>query len=391
MNLGKYIFSQVVEFIPKYEFDKLVKLYNGDFHARNLSCYNQLLHLLFGQLTVCNSLRDICLCLKAHEKSLYHLGFRQTVNESSLSRANERRDYRIYEGLGHVLIDIVRPMYSREPVLGLFLPDYDIFALDSTTISCSIKLLTWALGKYSKGAVKMHTLLDLRGSIPTFIHITHGKWHDSNALDIMEPIPFAIYAMDKAYVDFASLFRMDQCNAYFVTRAKDNMQFDILEKNYNLDETIGLRGDYLIKLTGYKSSRLYPQSLRMVEYYDSENDEELRFITNHVEISALEVTNIYRNRWQIEVLFKWIKQNLTVKTLWGYTENAVKTHLWMAICTYLVVARIKATYKSPYTITECATLLSVSALEKTDMKELLTLAEPLNQNKNVKELNLFDF
>lgn len=180
MNPGKYIFSQVVEFIPKYEFDKLVKQYNGDFHTRNLNCYNQLLHLLFGQLTVCNSLRDICLCLKAHEKSLYHLGFRQTVNESSLSRANEKRDYRIYEGLGHVLINIVRLMYAKEPVLGLFLPEHEIFALDSTTISRSIKLLTWALGKYSKGAVKMHTLLDLRGSIPAFIHVTHGKCHDSN-------------------------------------------------------------------------------------------------------------------------------------------------------------------------------------------------------------------
>lgn len=391
MNSGKYIFSQVVEFIPRYEFDKLVKQYNGDFHSRNLSCYNQLLHLLFGQLTVCNSLRDICLCLKAHQKSLYHLGFRQTVNESSLSRANEKRDYRIYEGLGYVLIAMVRPMYAKKSVPGVFLPDYEIFALDSTTISCSIKLLTWALGKYSKGAVKMHTLLYLRGSIPTFIHVTHGKWHDSNVLDIMEPTPFAIYAMDKAYADFAALYRIDQGDAYFVTRAKDNMQFEIIEKNYNLDEATGLRGDYIIRLTGYKPSRLYPKNFRMVEYYDFESEEELRFITNNFDISALEVSNIYRNRWQIEVFFKWIKQNLTIKTLWGHTENAVKTHLWAALCTYLLVARIKATYKSPYSVTECATLLSVSALEKTNIKELLTLSEPLNQNQNVKERNLFDF
>ena len=391
MNSGKYIFSQVVEFIPRYEFDKLVKQYNGDFHTRNLSCYNQLLHLLFGQLTVCNSLRDICLCLKAHQRSLYHLGFRQTVNESSLSRANEKRNYRIYEGLGHVLITMVRPMYAKESVPGVFLPDYEIFALDSTAISCSIKLLTWALGKYSKGAVKMHTLLDLRGSIPAFIHVTHGKWHDSNVLDIMEPTPFAIYAMDKAYVDFAALYRIDQGDAYFVTRAKDNMQFEVIEKNYNLDEATGLRGDHTIRLTGYKPSRLYPKNFRMIEYYDFESEEELRFITNNFEISALEVSNIYRNRWQIEVFFKWIKQNLTIKTLWGHTENAVKTHLWTALCTYLIVARIKATYKSPYSVTECATLLSVSALEKTDIKELLTLTEPLNQNQNVKERNLFDF
>lgn len=391
MNSGKYIFSQVVEFIPRYEFDKLVKQYNGDFHSRNLSCYNQLLHLLFGQLTVCNSLRDICLCLKAHQKSLYHLGFRQTVNESSLSRANEKRDYRIYEGLGYVLIAMVRPMYAKESVPGVFLPDHEILALDSTTISCSIKLLAWALGKYSKGAVKMHTLLDLRGSIPVFIHVTHGKWHDSNVIDIMEPIPFAIYAMDKAYVDFAGLYRIDQGDAFFVTRAKDNMQFEVIEKNYNLDEATGLRGDYTIRLTGYKPSRLYPKNFRMVEYYDFDSEEELRFITNNFDISALEVSNIYRNRWQIEVFFKWIKQNLTIKTLWGHTENAVKTHLWTALCTYLIVARIKASYKSPYSVTECGTLLSVSALEKTDIKELLTLSEPLNQNQNVKERNLFDF
>ncbi len=385
MNSGKYIFSQVVKFFPRYEFDKLVKQYNGDFHSRNLSCYNQLLHLLFGQLTICNSLRDICLCLKAHQKSLYYLGSRQTVNESSLSRANEKRDYRIYEGLGYVLIAMVRPMYAKKSVPGVFLPDYEIFALDSTTISCSIKLLTWALGKYSKGAVKMHTLLDLRGSIPAFIHVTHGKWHDSNVLDIMKPIPFAIYTMDKAYVDFAALYHIDQGDAYFVTRAKDNMQFEVIEKNYNLDEATGFRGDYTIRLTGYKPSRLYPKNFRMVEYYDFESEEELRFITNNFDISALEVSNIYRNRWQIEVFFKWIKQNLTIKTLWGHTENAVKTHLWAALCTYLIVARIKATYKSPYSVTECATLLSVSAFEKTDIKELLTFNQPLNQNQNVKE------
>lgn len=175
MNTGKYVFAQVIEFLPRYEFDKLVKKYNGDFHVRDLSCYNLLLHLIFGQLTACNSLRDICLCLKAHQKMLYHLGFRQTVNESSLSRANEKRDYRIYEELGYILIGIVRPMYAKEPVPGVRLPSWEIFAIDSTTISCSIKLITWAFGKYERGAVKMHTMLDLRGSIPTFIHITHGK------------------------------------------------------------------------------------------------------------------------------------------------------------------------------------------------------------------------
>ncbi len=254
MNSGKYIFSQVIEFVPKYEFDKLVKLYKGDYHTRSFSTYNHLPHLLFGQLTVCSSLRDICLCLKAHQNSLYHLGIRQKVNASSISRANEKRDYRIFEGLGQALIGIVRPLFSKENIPKLqVLTDYEIFALDSTTISCSIKLLSWAFGKYSKGAVKMHTAIDLRGSIPSFILVTHGKYHDSNVLDEIESTPMSIYAMDKAYVDFAALARIDRCRAFFVTRAKANMQYEILEQSGNIDENTGLRGDYTVKLTGDNS------------------------------------------------------------------------------------------------------------------------------------------
>lgn len=381
----------MIEFVPKYEFDKLVKLYKGDYHTRSFSTYNHLLHLLFGQLTVCSSLRDICLCLKAHQNSLYHLGIRQTVNASSLSRANEKRDYRIFEGLGQALIGIVRPLYAKENTPKLQeLTDYEIFALDSTTISCSIKLLSWAFGKYSKGAVKMHTAIDLRGSIPSFILVTHGKYHDSNVLDEIEPTPMSIYAMDKAYVDFAALARIDSCGAFFVTRAKDNMQYEILEQSGNIDESTGLRGDYTIKLTGAKSKNLYPKSMRIVVFYDTVKEEEFKFITNNQYISAIEVTNIYKNRWQIEVFFKWIKQNLTIKLLWGNSENAVKLHLWTAICAYLLVARIKANCQSPYSITECYTLISVSALAKVDLRELLT-PESFSQNKNVKELDLFNF
>ena len=309
MNTGKYVFAQVIEFLPRYEFDKLVRKYNGDFHVRDLSCYNLLLHLIFGQLTACNSLRDICLCLKAHQKMLYHLGFRQTVNESSLSRTNERRDYRIYEELGYILIGIVRPMHSNEPVPGVRLPGWEIFAIDSTTISCSIKLMTWAFGKYERGAVKMHTMLDLRGSIPTFIHITHGKWHDSNILDVMEITPWAIYVMDKAYVDFEALYNINAHDAYWITRAKDNMRYKIVETSYNIDQGTGLRGDHMIRLTGYKPGKYYPKPFRMVKYYDSESGEELTFITNQTDISALDVANLYRDRWNIEIFFKWIKQN----------------------------------------------------------------------------------
>ena len=224
------------------------------------------------------------------------MGFRQTVNESSLSRANDRRDYRIYEDLGYYLIALVRPLYSNAPVADIDLPEYEIFALDSTTISCSINLLTWALGKYSKGAVKMHVLLDLRGSIPAFIHITDGKWHDSNVLDVMDFYPNEIYVMDRAYVDFEALFKIDKAGAFFVTRTKGNLKYDIVETNGNINEATGLRGDHTIVLTGNKTKDLYPKPLRLVKAYDDESGEVIEFISNHMEIDALDIANLYRNR-----------------------------------------------------------------------------------------------
>ncbi len=391
MNKGKFVFAQVIDFFPRYEFDKIVKKYGGDYRYRHLTSYNHLLHLIFGQLSACNSLRDICLCLGAHKTWLYHLGFGQSVNESSLSRAGENRDYRIFEEFGYILIGIARPLYVKAPIPDVFLPGWEVFALDSTTISCSILLLAWAFGKYEKGAVKMHTLLDLRGSIPAFIHITHGKWHDSNVLDIIDIIPLAIYVMDKAYVDFEALYRIHANNAYFVTRAKKNMKYEVIETNYNIDETTGLRGDYTIKLTGHKTKRFYPEAFRLVKYYDCENDEELDFITNNFDIKALDVTNIYRNRWQIETFFKWIKGNLIIKTLWGHSENAVKIHLWVAVITYLLVSIIRVKINSPYTITEVETLLRNSTFERMNLRDLLTKPadDLLNQNQNVKELSLF--
>lgn len=391
MNKGKFVFAQVVDFLPRYEFDKIVKKYGGDYRYRHLTSYNHLLHLIFGQLSACNSLRDICLCLGAHKTWLYHLGFGQSVNESSLSRAGENRDYRIFEEFGYILIGIARPLYEKAPIPDVFLPGWEVFALDSTTISCSILLMAWAFGKYEKGAVKMHTMLDLRGSIPAFIHITHGKWHDSNVLDIIDIIPLAIYVMDKAYVDFEALYRIHANNAYFVTRAKKNMKYEVIETNYNIDETTGLRGDYTIKPTGYKVKRFYPEAFRLVKYYDCENDEELDFITNNLDIKALDVTNIYRNRWQIETFFKWIKGNLIIKTLWGHSENAVKIHLWVAVITYLLVSIIRAKINSPYTITEVETLLRNSTFERMNLRDLLTkpAEDFLDQNQNVKELSLF--
>lgn len=390
MNQGKFVFSQVVEYIPRYQFDKLVKQYKGDWHTKNLSSYNHLLHLLFGQLTGCDSLRDICLCLEAHNKTLYHLGFRKAVSHTSLSRANESRDYRIFEGLGLYLIATVRPMYSNIQLSQITI-DNVIYALDSTTISTSIRLATWALGKYSKGAVKMHTLLDLRGGIPANIHITDGKWHDSNELDALTPEPYAFYVMDKAYVDFKALFRFHQAQAFWVSRPKENMKFETVEQMDISDVKSGVLEDSRIRVTGYNSSKLYPEDMRFVRVYDPDNDTIVDFISNNFEVSALEISNLYRHRWDIEVFFKWIKQNITVKTLWGYSENAVKIHLWAAIISYLTLARIKVACNSPYSITEVATLIRISALERTDLRSLITkLDSSIISNQNVKELSLFD-
>ena len=390
MNQGKYVSSQIIEFIPRYQFDKLVRQYKGDWHVKSLNSYNHLLYLLFGQLTGCDSLRDICLCLEVHSKILYHLGFRKTVNHTSLSRANEKRDYRIFEGLGICLMEIVRPMYSKMKLSEITI-DNVIYALDSTTISTSIKLAAWALGKYSKGAVKMHTLLDLRGSIPTNIHITDGKWHDSNELDVLIPEPYAFYVMDKAYVDFEALFRFHQAQSFWVSRPKENMKFKTIEQMETPDAESGIIEDARIRVTGYKSSKLYPEDMRFVRVYDPVNDTIVDFISNNFEVSALEITNIYRHRWDIEVFFKWIKQNIVVKTLWGYSENAVKVHLWVAIISYLIVARIKTEYNSPYSITEVATLIRISALEKTELCTLVVKQDvSIISNQNVKELSLFE-
>ena len=390
MNTGRYIFSQVVDFIPRYQFNKLVTKYRGNWHARGLTCYNQLLHLLFGQITGCDSLRDICLCLEAHKAILYHLGFRKTVNPSSLSRANEKRDYRIYEGLGIYLISEVRPMYSKTSIPEITI-DNVLYALDSTTISTSIKLAAWALGKYSKGAVKMHTLLDLRGSIPANIHITDGRWHDSNELDCITPEAGAFYIMDKAYVDFKALFRFHKAGAYWVCRPKDNMRYEIIGHREDFSREDNTLGDFTIRLTTSKSIRLYPEPIRAVCCYDEDSNNEIVFITNNFEISALEVACLYRHRWDIEVFFKWVKQNIVVKTLWGYSENAVRTHLWAAVIDYLIIAKIKVACNSPYSITEVATLIRVSALERTSLRELLTRPNnSVNLNQTVKELSLFD-
>lgn len=389
MHSGKYVFAQLLQFVDRYEFDKCVARYDGDFRTRGFNCWNQFIQLFFGQLTSRNSLRDICVCLKAHKGKLYHLGIRKYVNQSTLSRANESRDCRIFSDFGNFLIDKVRPMYGGEAISGVDVAN-EVFALDSTTISLSLKLFGWASGKYSRGAVKVHTLLDIRGGIPAFILITDGKYHDSNVLDTLVPSPEAVYVMDRAYVDFQALHRIDTCGAYFITRAKSSMDFSVVENNFNIDPRSGLIADQAIVLNGYRSRKLYPAPLRLVRYYDGEKQVELAFLTNNLAVSALEITRLYRHRWQIEVFFKWIKQNLVIKSLWGHSENAVNVHIWIAICTYLIVAMIKHNLKSTLSIYEIMQILGISAFDKTPLRDLIAQNQ---KNQNVKEqklLNLFD-
>jgi len=387
MNSGKYVFAQVLSIINSYEFSKCVKRYNGNYRTRGLNCWNQFIQLFFGQLTARNGLRDICLCLNAYKNSLYHLGIRQSVNQSTLSRANENRDWRIYADFGLYLINLVQPLYADNSFQD-FEIDNNVFVLDSTTISVSIILMNWAQGKYSRGAVKMHTLLDLRGSIPTFIHITDGKYHDVNTLDEIDVVPAAIYVMDKAYLDFKRLNDLSKSKAFFVIRAKDNLKFKAVLSR-KVDKSTGLRCDQSIKLLVPKSKKQYPEKIRRIKYYDQEKDLMLVFLTNNFDVDAMDIATIYKNRWQIEVFFRWIKQNLQIKTLWGHSENAVKIHLWTAICTYLIVAYLKHQIRSSYSVYEMMQILGISAFSKMPINELFTKKQ-INQNFK-EQLNLFNY
>lgn len=385
MNTGKYVFAQVLSLVNRYEFQKCVNRYNGDHRTKSLNCWNQFAQLFFGQLTARNGLRDICLCLNAHKNTLYHLGIKQSVNQSTLSRANENRDWRIFADFGAYLINLVRPLYVDEPIPDIEI-DNDVFVLDSTTISVSIVLMNWAKGKYSRGAVKMHTLLDLHGSIPTFIYISDGKYHDVNALDEILIIPDAIYVMDKAYIDFKRLYDLHGSEAFYVVRAKNNLKFKAVASR-EIDKSTGLRCDQTIKLLVPKSSKQYPEKLRRIKYYDQEKDILLVFLTNNFELDAMEIATIYKHRWQIEVFFRWIKQNLQIKTLWGHSVNAVKIHLWVAICTYLIVASLKHQIRSPYSVYEMMQILGISTFAKAPVNELFTKQQI---NQTIKEqLNLF--
>lgn len=388
MDPGKLVFAQLMEFIPRHDFDKCVRRRGGDSRPRGFSCRDQFLCLAFAQLTFRESLRDIETCLRAFAPKLYHAGFRGKVSRSTLADANRAHDWRIFADFAQVLIGRARKLYADEP-LGVEL-EHTVYALDSTTIDLCLSLFPWARFRRRKGAVKLHTLLDLRGNIPTFVRITHGKAHDVTVLDHLPIEPGAFYVVDRGYVDFRRLHRFTKCSAFFVTRAKRGLDFTRRARR-PIDKATGLRCDQTVVLAGPKSSRLYPASLRRVGFYDSESDRRFVFLTNNFTLDALTIARLYKCRWQIELFFKWIKQNLHIKSFYGTTDNAVRIQVWIAISTYVLVAIVKKEIRSQRSLSEILQILSMTLFEKTPIFE--ALSEPKLQDSDPplsNQLSLFD-
>lgn len=369
MHKGKYVFSQLVSTISKYEFNKSVNKYNGNYRTKEFKCWHQFLCMLFGQLSHRESVRDIINCLKAHRKKVYHLGIKQIVSATTLTRANENRDWRIWADFANYLIEVARPLYLEDNDFTLEL-DNTVYALDASTIDLCLNVFHWAKFRKNKGAVKLHTLMDLRGNIPVFIAITDGKVHDVRVLDQLIFQAGAFYIIDKGYYDFTRLYKVNQAKAFFVIRAKSNFKYERMYSN-PIDKSKGLKCDQIIKLTGKDSKVNYPEKLRRIKFFDQEKLKTYVFLTNNFDLDALTITVLYKNRWRIELFFKWIKQHLKIKKFWGQSENAVKTQIWIAVCTYLLVAIIKRQLESELSLYEILQILSVSLFDKTPVNQLL--------------------
>ena len=365
MYTGRLVFSQLMDFLPMRQFHQCVNRYHGDRYMKSFSCLDQFFCMSFAQLSYRESLRDIESCLRAMQNKLYHMGVRSKVSRSTLADANENRDWRIYADFAQVLIHIARDLYADDE-FGVEL-DETVYALDASTIDLCLSLFPWARFRKTKGAVKLHTLLDLRGCIPTFISITDGKVHDVNILDQLIPEPGAFYVMDRGYLDFRRLYILDQCMAFFIIRSKVNTKFRRLYSR-TIDKDLGLRCDQTILLSGIKTSKQYPDKLRRVGYFDHTSQRRFSFLTNNFIVPALVVAELYRCRWQVELFFKWIKQHLRIKSFYGTSENAVKTQIWIAVSVYVLVAIVKKRLRldqlSLYTILQ---ILSVTLFEKTSL------------------------
>ena len=388
MYAGKIVFSQLVDHLPMHSFRRCVERYHGHYKVQSFSCLDQYLCMAFAQLTYRESLRDIEACLRAQRAKLYHMGIRGHVSRATLADANEKRDWRIHADFAQALIGIARRLYVDDP-FGVDL-DNTVYALDATTIDLCLTLFPWAPFQRSKAAIKLHTLLDLRGNIPAFIHITTAKWNDSWVLDELTPEPGAFYIMDRGYIDFARLHRLNRQAAFFVVRGHVNFRFRRLY-SHPIDKQTGLICDQTIVITDRRSATHYPDKLRRIKYRDAETENTLVFLTNNLTLPALTIARLYKSRWQVELFFKWIKQHLRIKRFFGNSENAVKTQVWIAVSVYVLIAIIKKRLgidASLYTILQ---VLSVTVFEKTPLLHVLSEAEHTEESHtSYNQLNLFD-
>jgi hypothetical protein len=388
MNTGKTVFAQLQEHLPLHQFRQCVKRYSGNHKVQSFTCLDQYLCLFFAQLTYRESLRDITTCLLGMQNKLYHMGIRGTIARSTLADANEKRDWRIYQDFAHILIHHARKLYCKDS-FGATLNE-TVYALDSTTIDLCLSLFPWAKFRTQKGAVKMHTLLDLRGNIPSFIAITDGKVHDVNILDMLIIEPGSFYIMDRGYIDFERLFHIQESHGFFVIRGKTNLSFR-RQYSYAIDKSTGVQCDQSIKLAGLKSAKNYPDQMRRIKYTDRETGKHYVFLTNNFTLSAQVIAELYKCRWQIELFFKWIKQHLRIKAFYGTSENAVKTQIWTAISVYVLIALVKKRMNLNITLYTFLQILSVSVFEKVDILQLVTnSAGMVEDTYTSNQLNLFD-
>lgn len=388
MNTGRMIFSQLMDYLPMYDFQKCVKRYNGDYRVRTFKCLDQFLTMAFAQLTYRESLRDIETCLRSMQRKLYHMGIRGKISRNTLAKANEKRNWLIYADFAQILIKDARDLYASD-TFGIEL-DQTAYALDSTTIDLCLSLFPWALFRKRKGAIKIHTLLDLRGNIPSFICITEGKVHDVNILDSIIPEPGSFYVMDRGYTDFSRLYMLTSWNAFFVTRAKQNLQ---RKRRYShpIDKSTGLKCDQTIVLTGFYAKKKYPAPLRRIRYYDKETSKDLIFLTNNFTLPAFTIAQLYKSRWQVELFFKWIKQHLRIKAFYGTSENAVKTQIWIAVSVYLIVAILKKKLRLEQSLYTILQVLSVTLFEKESIFKVLTEKDfTIKTHESHKQLSLLD-
>ncbi len=388
MPVGRTVFAQLIDHLPSYEFHKCVERHRGNYKWRGFSCLDQFLCLAFAQLTFRESLRDIEACLRSVQSKLYHMGFRGNVSRSTLADANEAHDWRIFANFAQVLIHIARPLYANES-LGLDL-DNTVYALDSTTIDLCLSVFPWARFRSKKAAIKMHTLLDLRGPIPTFIEVSEGKLHDVNILDAIVPEPGSFYVMDRGYVDFQRLHVFPRSGAFFVTRTKQGIRF---RRRYShpIDASTGLRSDHTVVLASASSRKHYPDPLRRIHYHDAEQDRHLRFLTNNFDLPALTICLLYKSRWQVELFFKWIKQHLRIKAFYGYSENAVKTQIWIAVSVYVLVAIVRKRLALERSLHEILQVLSITLFEQVPILQAFGDVESQEKSDEISnQLNLWD-